>query len=443
MSGGTSGPPRKRSAVNIQIKLPCATLDAVKARYPELRERRFVFKARQPLALDTMDEAGRELVAWMGGKPPRPLKEQPAAPAATIPSAAPAAPAAPVAPTPPAAPFLTTPSAAPVAPTPPAGPFLTTPSAAPVAPTPPAAPIATTPPAAPVAPTPPVAPVAPTPPVAPVAPTPPLAPAAPTPSAAPAASWPPPPSAPLPPVEWTSVAAWPAPEPSPPSRAPREAEVVAATPADRRTFEADLPPGGAPLITPKQPIPAVPPASRRPAPPPPPRPAPERAPQPPPAPPPPPAPREAEVVVATPADPRSFDADLPPGGAPLITPKQPIPVVAPASRRPAPPPMPRQTLAPAASQAAQPTLVDDTAPAPRAPGAKKGRIIGIDLGTTNSAAAELVVPRSMPMMRPFFAPGARGAGAVSSTNVGWAACDAAGARVWRGIGGGAGRRDAG
>jgi len=188
-------------------------------------------------------------------------------------------------------------------------------------------------------------------------------------------------------VEWTSVAAWPAPEPSPPSRAPREAEVVAATPADRRTFEADLPPGGAPLITPKQPIPAVPPASRRPAPPPPPRPAPERAPQPPPAPPPPPAPREAEVVVATPADPRSFDADLPPGGAPLITPKQPIPVVAPASRRPAPPPMPRQTLAPAASQAAQPTLVDDTAPAPRAPGAKKGRIIGIDLGTTNSAAA--------------------------------------------------------
>ncbi len=355
MSGGTSGPPRKRSAVNIQIKLPCATLDAVKARYPELRERRFIFKARQPLALDTlvrlqaslssgapcflaaavvervggagqdpaaitlalvaMDEAGRELVAWMGGKPPRPLKEQPAAPAATIPSAAPAAPAA--APTPPAAPFLTTPSAAPVAPAPPAGPFLTTPSAAPVAPTPPAAPIATTPPAAPVAPKPPVAPAAPTPPVAPVAPTPPAAPAAPTPSAAPAASWPPPPSAPLPPVEWTSVAAWPAPEPSPPSRAPREAEVVAATPADRRTFE----------------------------------------------------------------------ADLPPGGAPLITPKQPIPVVAPASRRPAPPPMPRQTLAPAASQAAQPTLVDDTAPAPRAPGAKKGRIIGIDLGTTNSAAA--------------------------------------------------------
>src|SRR5713226_9433563 len=215
MSGGTSGPPRKRSAVNIQIKLPCATLDAVKARYPELRERRFVFKARQPLALDTlvrlqaslssgapcflaaavvervggagqdpaaitlalvaMDEAGRELVAWMGGKPPRPLKEQPAAPAATMPSAAPAAPAAPVAPTPPAAPFLTTPSAAPVAPAPPAGPFLTTPSAAPVAPPPPAGPFSTAPSAAPVAPAPPAGPFSTTPSAAPVAPTPPAA----------------------------------------------------------------------------------------------------------------------------------------------------------------------------------------------------------------------------------------------------------------------------
>src|SRR5436309_3086239 len=83
-------------------------------------------------------------------------------------------------------------------------------------------------------------------------------------------------------------------------------------------------------------------------------------------------------------DAASFDADLPPGGAPLITPQQPIPVVPKA--RPAPPPMPRPTLAPRTPDAAQPIVVEDAAPAPRPPGAKKGRIIGIDLGTTNSTA---------------------------------------------------------
>jgi hypothetical protein len=122
MNGGTSGPPpspgtpgRKRSAVALQLKLACATLDAVKARYPELRNRRFGLRVKQPLAIDTlvrldarlstgapcfhalavveratgggaeptaltlgilaMDESGRELVAWMGGKPPKSLSE--------------------------------------------------------------------------------------------------------------------------------------------------------------------------------------------------------------------------------------------------------------------------------------------------------------------------------------------------------------------------------
>ena len=61
MSGGTSGAPpgsgtpaRKRSSVALQVKLACASLDAVKARYPELRDRRFTLRARQGLALDTM-----------------------------------------------------------------------------------------------------------------------------------------------------------------------------------------------------------------------------------------------------------------------------------------------------------------------------------------------------------------------------------------------------
>src|SRR5207248_916916 len=46
--------------------------------------------------------------------------------------------------------------------------------------------------------------------------------------------------------------------------------------------------------------------------------------------------------------------------------------------------------------AAEPQLVDDTVPA--APAAKKGRIIGIDLGTTNSAAA--VVKEGKPFIIP-------------------------------------------
>src|ERR1700682_233986 len=125
MSGGSSGAPRgpggpgspgrKRGAVALHVRLACASLDAVKSRYPELADRRFVLRSKQPLAararvrlvtrrsggtpcsqatavveritpagpdvsamtlaIIAMDEPGRELVAWMGGEAPRPLKE--------------------------------------------------------------------------------------------------------------------------------------------------------------------------------------------------------------------------------------------------------------------------------------------------------------------------------------------------------------------------------
>jgi len=131
MSGGTPGasggpgrPGGKRGAVALQLKLPCASLDDVKARYPELQRRLFPLRLKQPLPIDTMvrlearlstgaacfsalaiveravpkgnepavmtlaiiamDEPGRELVAWMGGKPPKALRsvaEPPPAPA--------------------------------------------------------------------------------------------------------------------------------------------------------------------------------------------------------------------------------------------------------------------------------------------------------------------------------------------------------------------------
>src|SRR2546421_227389 len=65
------------------------------------------------------------------------------------------------------------------------------------------------------------------------------------------------------------------------------------------------------------------------------------------------------------------------------------------------------------------------------------------LPSLTTAAAEFVVPRSMPMIRPFFAAGGRGAGAASSTTVASAGPPAPGASVGRGSGGGAGRREGG
>src|SRR5215813_13208514 len=118
-----------RGAIALQVKLVCATLDSVKARYPELKDRRFPLRVRKALQVDTlvrldarlsngapcfnalavvervagaepatltlgivaMDDAGRELVAWMGGKPPKPLREAVAAPPAPAQSAPPPA----------------------------------------------------------------------------------------------------------------------------------------------------------------------------------------------------------------------------------------------------------------------------------------------------------------------------------------------------------------
>src|SRR5207245_3941035 len=110
------GPGRKRASV-LQLELPCATLDEVRARHPELRTRRFLLRTEEPKPLDTVvridatlsdgthcfsatsivervhpepdrgmtlwlvaaDDSGRELVAWMGGPPPPLLKGAPGA----------------------------------------------------------------------------------------------------------------------------------------------------------------------------------------------------------------------------------------------------------------------------------------------------------------------------------------------------------------------------
>src|ERR1041384_6623739 len=132
-SGKGGGSSRPRGAVALQVKLTCASLDQVKARYPEIKDRRFILRTMQAWPLDTlvrleakliggahcflanavverispvgekpasitlalisMDDAGRELVAWMGGKPPRLLPEAPAkqAPPVMTPVAAPPA----------------------------------------------------------------------------------------------------------------------------------------------------------------------------------------------------------------------------------------------------------------------------------------------------------------------------------------------------------------
>src|SRR5438067_3369895 len=118
----------KRPAIGLQIKLPCATLEDVKKRYGEdLKKNNFFVRTKTPRPRDTLvrletqlssgaplfraaaivsettelgmrlqllgaDEAGRELIAALGGKPPPPLKTDPKAaprpekPAAKIPA---------------------------------------------------------------------------------------------------------------------------------------------------------------------------------------------------------------------------------------------------------------------------------------------------------------------------------------------------------------------
>jgi molecular chaperone DnaK len=126
----------KKSVLALQVKLPCATLDDVRTRHPELSTRRFFLRTGNPRPVETpirltatlsdgkhcfranaivekthaseeggrdpgmtlwlarMDDPGRELIAWMGGQPP-PLLMQPAAPEASPPPAATKKPVAP------------------------------------------------------------------------------------------------------------------------------------------------------------------------------------------------------------------------------------------------------------------------------------------------------------------------------------------------------------
>ena len=280
--GTPGGGGRKRAAFALHLKLPCATLDAVKDRYQELRARRLVVRTQKPRPIDTlvrldarlsndapcfravgvvesldsagtsmtlalvaMDDAGRELVAWMGGNPPRAMSEE----------AAPKAPASPEAP--------------------------------------------------------------------------------------------------------------------------------AALPGQQDQFEPDWPDFSD--ATPPAPTPVV-----RAAPPP----AAPRAPAPPPAPAPAAPPRSpASPAFPPPAAPPSVDAP-----ARTAAPRPAGPEYPPPSLRPSAP-IPTQTLVPGAAPAPpRPAVVEDELPAPRPRSSKKGRIVGIDLGTTNSAAA--VVKDGKPFIIP-------------------------------------------
>jgi molecular chaperone DnaK len=134
MSEGSGTPPPgpppggKRPAIGLQIRLPCASLEDVKARYAdELRENRFFIRTKAPRSKETLvrletqlssgepafraaavvsevteagmrlqilgaDEVGRTIIAELGGKPPpalkmeaRPIPPAPATPPATAP----------------------------------------------------------------------------------------------------------------------------------------------------------------------------------------------------------------------------------------------------------------------------------------------------------------------------------------------------------------------
>ena len=357
--GGNSPDPSnpggsKKTGVALQVKLPCATLDDVRARHPELSTRRFFLRTATPRPVETpirltallsdgkhcfranaivekvhqagespgrsdpgmtlwlarMDDPGREMVAWMGGQPP-PLLKQPAAAEGAGSAATPAK-------------------------------------------------KAVTPPAEKPAP--------------------------------------------------AEKSARPAPKPTPPSRVPAaggartvieddfevtldDAENVApapvATTAAPAGASASPPPPAASAPTPPSVLPVAADPTARPA-------APDAAPRPPPA---------APEATARPAPP----APEPPGKpAPAATR---IPGASTArgavpppsnneSRRPAPPPLPRPTLAPGAAQPQPAALAsDEPDQLPQArPSKPTGPVIGIDLGTTNSCAA--VVKDGKPFVIP-------------------------------------------
>ena len=131
-----ASPGAKRPAIGLQIKLPCQSLDEVKVRYgEELRQGRFFIRTKAPRAKETLvrlevqlstggpcfraaavvarvqeppapgvtpaagaepgmgltllavDEAGRDLISTLGGKPPPPLKQEPAPRPSALPPA--------------------------------------------------------------------------------------------------------------------------------------------------------------------------------------------------------------------------------------------------------------------------------------------------------------------------------------------------------------------
>src|SRR5882724_7847291 len=171
----------KKTGIGLQVKLPCATLDEVRARHPELGSRLFLLRTANPrpvatairltatlsdgkhcfranavvekviqpgepaerggpgmsLWLARMDDPGRELIAWMGGQPPPLLKPTAADGSAEAAKASPAKTA------PPPEPAADKP--APVAPASSAA----KPAAAARSPAPPATPVAKSTPAAP------------------------------------------------------------------------------------------------------------------------------------------------------------------------------------------------------------------------------------------------------------------------------------------------------
>jgi hypothetical protein len=45
-SSGAPGPGQRRGAI-VRVKLPCASLDEVRARYPELKDLRFQLRTRE------------------------------------------------------------------------------------------------------------------------------------------------------------------------------------------------------------------------------------------------------------------------------------------------------------------------------------------------------------------------------------------------------------
>ena len=74
MSEGSGTPPPgqpaggKRPAIGLQIKLPCASLDEVKARYAEeLRQNRFFVRTRTPRPKDTLVRLEAQLASGEPG----------------------------------------------------------------------------------------------------------------------------------------------------------------------------------------------------------------------------------------------------------------------------------------------------------------------------------------------------------------------------------------